>query len=89
MEILPNWDLWFVAISLAAFGLNACVHTLTVVLTGELGLAGFFLYIPSPYILFNTIPPCPQAGQGGEEMEVEEEEWKESIFHERLFVQRF
>jgi len=34
----------------------------------------------SPYILFNTIPPCPS--QTGEGRVVKEEEWMESTFYD-------
>ena len=43
-------------------------------------------WLSSPYILFNTIPPC--ASQT-EMTAVKEEEWRESTFHEGKLVQRF
>jgi len=44
-------------------------------------LGGFLLDSPSPYILFNTIPPCPS--QTGEGTAVKEEKWMERTFREQ------
>jgi len=38
------------------------------------------LNFPSPYILFNTIPPCPSATGYGNA--AKEEKWRESTLHE-------
>jgi len=48
------------------------------VLPGETGLAAFPLDSPSPYILFDTVIPSSQTGEG---IAVEEDEWKECTFH--------
>ena len=48
------------------------------------GLTGFSLYSSSPYILFNTIPPCP--AQKWEGTAVKEEEWRESTFYEGVIT---
>jgi len=50
------------------------------VILGKPRLAGFSIDFPSPYILFNTIPPCPSQTEEGTVMN--EEEWRESSFCE-------
>jgi len=52
------------------------------ILSGELSRFPLTLPLKYPYILFNTIPPCPHTGKRGEGMVVKEEEWRESTFHE-------
>jgi len=50
-------------------------HTLAI-FPGEPELMVFPLDSASPYILFDTILPCPsQTGEGGEVMAVKEEKW--------------
>jgi len=45
------------------------------VLSGEHRLASFFIDSLSPYVLFNTIPPCPTQTEGGEGTAAKKEEW--------------
>jgi len=56
------------------------IHTHMAILPSEPGLAVSPLRFAFPYILLNTISPCPSPT--GEGTAMKEEEWKESTFCE-------